>query len=156
MHKGHPVVLAVSQSGGSFHALSKAMNSEWQGEERVILPQGMSVQENSASAFIVTVDRTAFVLEFDAVVILTLKPLKISPPFLVPPDRVLSLQLKCTTQSFEIFAICSDTSTVSLKEAKRLSHKKFLPPGIHHEAALRVTGRVQVVQGGLPSLGKRK
>ena len=107
---------------------------------------------------VVTVHRTAFVLEYDALAILTIPPLRLTQPFLIPPNRVSSIEIKRTVRSLDLYAICHGTDTVSLKEARRLSRKNSLPPGIHNAAALRVTKGVypRVVQGGLPSLGKRR
>jgi hypothetical protein len=156
MSKGTPVFLEVNPKANTYQVLAKALDGVWKNEVR--LPFGMTVRKSSPSMLVVTVHRTAFVIEYDALAILSIPPLKLAQPFLIPPNRVLSIELKRTALSLAIFAICRGTSTVSLKEAKRLSRKNSLPPGVHDPAALFVTGRVspRVVQGGLPSLGKRR
>lgn len=159
MPKGSRVFLEVkrlkNRKANTFQILAEAMDGVWKNEIR--LPRGMYVQKSSSSTLVVTVDRTAFAIEYDALVILTLPPLKFAQPFLIPPSRVLSLELRRTRGSLDLFAICLGKKTLSLGEAKSLSRKRPLPPGIHN-AALLVTGRVnpRVVQGGLPSLGKRR
>lgn len=156
MPKGIAVFLAVNRKEKTYQALAGAMDGVWKNEVR--LPLGMTVRKSSPSMLVVTVHRTAFVLEYDALAILSIPPLRLAQPFLIPPSRVLSIELKRTARSLALFAICRGTDTVSLKEARRLSRKNSLPPGIHNPAALLVTGRVnpRALQGGLPSLGKRR
>jgi hypothetical protein len=146
--------MAVNRKASTYRLLCEALDGVWKGTLR--LPRGMSVRRNSPAALVVSVDRSAFSLEHDTVAILTLPPLGLVKPFLIPAKRVLSLELKRTTGSLEVFAICQGTNTVSVQEARQLNRRSSLPPGIHHEAALMVTDNPRIVQGGLPSLGKRK
>lgn len=148
--------MALNRKASTYRLLCEALDGVWKGVLR--LPRGMEVRNKSPSALVVGVDRTAFALEHDTVAILTLPPLGLVRPFLIPANRVLSLELKRTARSLELFALCLGTRTVSVEEARRLNRKRPLPPGIHNPAALTVTDRVnpQIVQGGLPSLGKRR
>jgi hypothetical protein len=156
MPKSHSVLLPVSRKDRIYLGLSEIMRQVSQGKLR--LPVGMDLQKNEPLMLVVSINNKAFSLEFDAVSISTLLPIKLTQPFLIPPNNVLSLELRRTSQSFDFFAMCSSTRTVSLAEARRLSLKKSLPPGIHNEAALVITGRVNphVIKGGLPGLGKRR
>lgn len=151
-----PVVLAVNRKTGTYTALAHAIDGVWRGQLR--LPRGMFFQKALPSILIVGVERSGFALEHDAVALLTLPALKLTHPFLIPPNLVRRLELKRTARSFDLVAICTDTRTVTLKEARRSSRRGSLPPGIHNPAALFVTDGVKAhtVQGGLPSLGKRR
>lgn len=120
------------------------------------LPAGVVVETQTPAMLEVVVRRGSFAIEYDALAILTLHPMKLTQPFLVPPDQVESLLLRCDAQTLEFRALCRRTDTVSLKEARQLSLRRKLPPGIHHEQALGWKGPRKVVRGGLPSLGKRK
>jgi len=149
-------VLALNRKSRSYGQLSEAVYGTWKGKLR--LPPGMSVRKNTPAEFVVRVDPGSFVLEENALAIPPLPTFKFVQPFLIPTQFVFELELRRTQHDFDIVAICSSTRTVSLEEAKRLNSKRILPSGNYTAAALGMTsgGRVQIVQGGLPSLGKRR
>jgi hypothetical protein len=153
MFKGQPVFVAINRKANTYRLLCEALNGVWKGAVR--LPRGMEVLRNSPRALVIAVDRGSFAIEHDALVILTLPPLKLVRPFLIPAKRVLSLELRRKTTHLDVFALCQSTRTVTVQEARVLNRRRPLPPGIHHEAALTRTDHPRIVQGGLPSLGKR-
>jgi hypothetical protein len=154
MNPGKRVQLPVNRKSGSYLGLSKALLGVWKGTHT--LPAGMVVEQRTASLLEVGVKRSAFVLEYDALAILTLHPIDFTESFLVPPQLVSALVLRRDSQTLEVYAICRRVTLVTLKEARRLSQKQGLPPGIHSEKALRSTQSPKLVRGGLPSLGKKR
>ncbi|HEX2827713.1 MAG TPA: hypothetical protein VHP37_15275 [Burkholderiales bacterium] len=148
--------LSINRKGTTYRALCEVMDGLWNGT--LHLARGMSIRKNTPAAFVVKLDTGAFAIEYDAVAILNLPPLKLGQPFLIPPQRVFALELRRTRQALDLVAICAGARTVSVEEARRLARKNALPPGIHGAAALTVTDGVKPheVQGGLPSLGKRR
>ena len=153
MRSGTSKILPVDRNSKNFLELSEAIYAVWKG--KLSLPRTMSISANSPSKFVVRVSRGAFFLEYMAVAIPPLPTFKFLRPFLVPTNLVFALELRRTEKSLDIAAICATSRTVTVEEAKRLSRKRDLPPGIHSAAALAVTN-AHPVQGGLPSLGKRR
>ena len=153
---GIPQVLALDRKSRTYATLAGAIRSAW--KSRATLPRIMSVCKNTAEEFVIRIAKGSFSIEYNAVAIPPLPTFKLLRPFLVPPNLVTAVELRCTARSFDMRAICTARRTVSLEEARRLSRKRALPPGIHGAAALSLTGRVRghAVQGGLPSLGKRR
>lgn len=152
----HSVALRLNQKAFASSELAAFVDAVWQ--SRLRLPPGIAITTNTDEVLELEVQRRAFALEPDAFVLLTLRPIRLAPPLLVPVTTVRQALIRRTPKTLKIFVLCTSRETVSLKEANRLARRPSLPPGIHHPAALQVTGGVSPheVSGGLPSLGKKR
>lgn len=153
MFKKHAAFIAVNRKAKTYLLFCEVLDGVWKGAVR--LPRSMEITRNSHSSLVVRVDRGAFAIEHDSLAILTLPPLGLVKPFLIPAKQVLLLELRRKATHLDVFAICGDAKTVSVDEAKRLNSRRPTPPGIFNSGTLTATDRPHIVQGGLPSLGRR-
>ena len=152
----HLIELSLSQRAAACSEFVKLVDAIWRGDLRV--PPGITVIAKTDELIELNVQRNSFALEPDAVALLSLRPLRLSPPLLVPVTGVRSLTVERTKTSLRILADSASRKTLAPKEAMRIARKPSLPPGIHHPAALKVTagGKPREISGGLPSLGKKR
>lgn len=121
---------------------------------RIPRPSGFFQLSKTRDPFVLLLDKTAFGLGRNQVVVRDLAPLVVTNEVAINAANVASLVLLRHKGGLALrLKYRQDVS----KERGTLE-KNRLPPGIHHPAALQVTkkGRVQIVSGGLSSMGKRK
>lgn len=142
---------SVAELSGAFQAMS---------EQRLRSPLYSEIEDRSAEAITLLISRPGFVLEYDGVSVLGSLYLRLLQPFLLPPRAAQQLRVVITPTSLHMWALCTQARAMTLAEAKSLSKKNLsrLPPGIHNPSALFIVKGVQPreVQGGLPSLGRKK
>lgn len=152
----HSVSLRLNQKAVASSELAAFVDAVW--NSRLRLPTGIAITTKTDEVIELAVQRHAFALEPDAFALLTLRPIRLAPPLLVPVTTVRQALIRRTPHTLQVFVLCTSRETVSLKEAIRLACRPSRPPGVHHPAALQVTAGVNPheVSGGLPSLGKKR